>query len=176
MTTLISNAFRALPRLLVVGHIDNDVPDIFVPGHCASKALCFRQQLANTAALVTEHRCTGCAKVVHDECGYLNITVDDEVDEITCLFCFDKFGRVLGMVNDLSAIQHKSGPTDPSGTPSRNTQSSVKLTGGRSSLIPKVSSPPKTISAFWREKQEEADAKIDESNPSFMYERDEDEE
>jgi hypothetical protein len=39
-----------------------------------------------------------------------------------------------------------------------------------------VPSPEKTISAYWREKQEVADAKIDESNPSYMYERDKDEE
>jgi hypothetical protein len=31
-------------------------------------------------------------------------------------------------------------------------------------------------SAYWREKQEVADTKIDESNPSYMYERDKDEE
>jgi hypothetical protein len=155
-------------RLLVVGGDDNDVPDTFVSGHCASKALCFRENYGDPAALLISHRCPGCAQAVHEECGYYNPTVEDETDEITCLSCFNKFGRVMGKVDDSDYIpERKNGLTDPSSTPSRSTRA-VKLTGGRASLNPKVPSPKTTISAYWREKQVVADTKIDEGNPSYM--------
>jgi hypothetical protein len=172
---LISRLFAPFPLLLVVGGYDKDVPDTFVSGHCASKALCFRQNNRDPAALLTSHHCPGCAQGAHEECGYYNPRVDDKSDEITCLSCFNKFGRVLGKDDDPDYIPKKSGLTDPSKTPSRSTRS-VEPTGGRASLNPKVPSPEKTISAYWREKQEVTDAKIDESNPSYMYERDKDEE
>jgi hypothetical protein len=100
-------AFRSLPRLLVVGSDDEDVPDTFVSGHCASKALCFKQNNCNPAALLTSHRCPGCAQGVHEECGYYNLMVEDENDEITCLSFFNKFGQVLGTADDPGYIPKK---------------------------------------------------------------------
>jgi hypothetical protein len=79
-------ALRLLPSVPAnVGGDDKDVPDTFVSGHCASKALCVRQNDRNPAALLTSHRCPGCTQAVHEECGYYNLMVEYENNEIICL-------------------------------------------------------------------------------------------
>jgi hypothetical protein len=106
---LISRLFAPSPASwwLAVGGDDKDVPGTLVSGHCASKALCFRQNYGDPAALLTSHPCPGCAQAVHEEGGYYNPTVEDETDEITCLSCFNKFGLVLGKVDDPDYIPNK---------------------------------------------------------------------
>ncbi len=146
---------RTQPQFSVIeGQVDK-LKATFKPEHCASNALCNVQD--GPSAMVVDHRCPGCHKPVHQVCGYLNPTVEKSVDQITCLVCFDRYGKVF----DASGLSSSS---------LRSTPSSMKLPTCSRSPRNRMGSGRSPSSSEARHRT--GNDAIDESNPDYMYPED----
>ena len=160
----------------VLGGAGTDYVDTFTVGYCAAHALCLLKGSDRPAALLLDERCPGCGEAVHLECGYLNPEAPNEVDGITCLLCFDKFGRPLSGSSDPDFL-----PRAPPPINSQHNTRSARPTGKPASTKKKAPPPPRPVRSEKRKKQledieerrvarlEAREEAIDDNNPDYMY-------
>jgi hypothetical protein len=175
----VSPQFRIQPRLSVLGGEGNEYDDTFTAGYCASHSLCVLKGTNRPAAIVLERRCPGCGEAVHIECGYLNPEAPNEVDDTTCLNCFDHFCRALSGSSDPDFFARPPPPPKPASR-LHNTRSAGPSEDPATKLK-KAPDPPPPVPSKKRQKiladiEERRvarlaarEAAVDKNNPDYMY-------